>query len=437
MRARAPGRGHPSVFQPRDPLGQILIGFLCGFPFGPIDRPTQIRDCRSIRRNGSRADGISASVFFLFSIGGWRKYLFRNEHPVTFFFFSAQPEYSPRSNIREYSEKKVAHRRYPLLPPVRSRHLRDLTKHATDAEADTYKRLAAACAAVGPGEVGDFAHADALRAAFNDISQTSISQPAKKSWKKSSSSEKSGGFTPSSFTSSSDAFVATTPGAAGHAALLNLRHSFLWVKTEREAATKDDDADQPPRGPNDDDRPILASATATPMKRDVATETGVMVMEPYLRAHFVISRPTERYQRLLDTLPPHFVGAHERLARLVDFMSEQMLASFKERGMPVPPWRQNKSILSKWFLPTAKSVSTPPTPSGSPPMSNGSKGRSTGRRASVNFDVVGGRGVFFGVGYGTPSGLGKEPYESSRGVEKVAMGSLSSSMRLLRDAMIA
>lgn len=328
-----------------------------------------------------------------------------------------------------------------LLPPVRSRHLRNLTKHATDAEADTYKRLAAACAAVGPGEVGDFAHADALRAAFNDIDVTDVTDKAttklaKKSWKKSSSSEKSGGFTSSSSTSSSDAFVATTPGAAGHAALLNLRHSFLWVKTEP-AATIDEDEDASASAADDDDaspqRP-RASATATPMKApdSLATETGVMVMEPHLRAHFVISRPTERYQRLLDTLPPHFVGAHERLARLVDFMSEQMLASFKERGMPVPPWRQNKSILSKWFLPTAKSLSQPPTPSGSPPMSNGSKGRSTGRRASVNFDVVGGRGVFFGVGYGT-----QEPYESSRGVEKVAMGSLSSSMRLLRDAMIA
>ena len=99
--------------------------------------------------------------------------------------------------------------------------------------------------------------------------------------------------------------------------------------------------------------------------------------------------------------------------------------------MPVPPWRQNKSILSKWFLPTAKSISQPNTPAGSPPMS---KGRSTGRRASVNFDVVGGRGVFFGVGYGTQ----ELPYESSRGVEgKVAMGSLSSSVRLLRDAMMA
>lgn len=225
--------------------------------------------------------------------------------------------------------------------------------------------------------------------------------------------------------------MATTPGAAGHAALLNLRHSFLWVKTEP-AATIDEDAASADADDASPQRP-RASATATPMKRDVATETGVMVMEPYLRAHFVISRPTERYQRLLDTLPPHFVGPHERLARLVDFMSEQMLASFKERGMPVPPWRQNKSILSKWFLPTAKSLSQPPTPSGSPPMSsNGSKGRSTSRRASVNFDVVGGRGVFFGIGYGT-----QEPYESSRGVEKVAMGSLSSSMRLLRDAMIA
>ena len=286
---------------------------------------------------------------------------------------------------------------------------------------------------MGPGEVGDFAHIEAVRCAFDKLANANpddldvpLDHLIHGSKKKKAEQRRAGGFSVGS-----NAFVATTPGAAGHAALLNLRHSFLWIKTGQDAST-----DTPMDKETDESRglPVYASASATPMKPEDATSTGVLLMEPYLRAHFVISRPTERYERLLDTLPPHFVGSHKRLAALVDFMSEQMLASFKERGMPVPPWRQNKSILSKWFLPTAKSLSQDSTPAGSPPMSNGSsnKGRSTGRRASVNFDVVGGRGVFFGVGYGT-----QEPHEPSRGIEKVAMGSsLSSSLRLLRDAMI-
>ena len=188
--------------------------------------------------------------------------------------------------------------------------------------------------------------------------------------------------------------------------------------------------------------PVYASASATPMKPEDATSTGVLLMEPYLRAHFVISRPTERYERLLDTLPPHFVGSHKRLATLVDFMSEQMLASFKERGMPVPPWRQNKSILSKWFLPTATSRSQPTTPAGSPPAPGvhgvRTNSQSRSRRASVNFDVVGGSGVFFGVGYGVElygcEGLGSGEKKSP------PVGSLSSLVKSagfrLRDAVV-
>ena len=52
------------------------------------------------------------------------------------------------------------------------------------------------------------------------------------------------------------------------------------------------------------------------------------------------------------------MGTHQTLVRLVDFMCEQMNGSFRESGMSVPPWRKNKAILSKWFLPTATSSTT-------------------------------------------------------------------------------
>ena len=297
--------------------------------------------------------------------------------------------------------------------------------------------------------MGDFAHIEAVRCAFDklaDANPDDLDVPPDHligagSKKKKAEQRRAGG----SFSKGSNAFVATTPGAAGHAALLNLRHSFLWIKTGADASNGSADAmDTPMDKETDESRglPVYASASATPMKPEDATSTGVLLMEPYLRAHFVISRPTERYERLLDTLPPHFVGSHKRLATLVDFMSEQMLASFKERGMPVPPWRQNKSILSKWFLPTATSRSQPTTPAGSPPAPGvhgvRTNSQSRSRRASVNFDVVGGSGVFFGVGYGVElygcEGLGSGEKKSP------PVGSLSSLVKSagfrLRDAVV-
>ena len=118
-------------------------------------------------------------------------------------------------------------------------------------------------------------------------------------------------------------------------------------------------------------------------------------MEPDIKAHFVISRPTPAYARLVDALPSTFVGTHQTLVRLVDFMCEQMNGSFRESGMSVPPWRKNKAILSKWFLPTATSRSHPATPSGSPERGSKVKKQDSGRRMS--FDLVGG-GDVVGVG---------------------------------------
>ena len=137
-----------------------------------------------------------------------------------------------------------------------------------------------------------------------------------------------------------------------------------------------------------------ATASAAP-----AGEETVLVMEPDIKAHFVISRSTPAYARLVDALPSTFVGTHQTLVRLVDFMCEQMNGSFRESGMSVPPWRKNKAILSKWFLPTATSRSHPTTPSGSPERTSQKlKKQDSGRRMS--FAWCGGEVVGVGVSYG-------------------------------------
>lgn len=117
--------------------------------------------------------------------------------------------------------------------------------------------------------------------------------------------------------------VSTTPGAYGSAALLNLRHKFLWIRA--------------------------------PAVHGMEAQQQRIILELDLKAHFIISRATSNYQRLVDALPEHFIGTHRRLVELVEFMSEQMTASFRESGMSIPPWRQPKSILSKWHMSTVAS----------------------------------------------------------------------------------
>ena len=300
------------------------------------------------------------------------------------------------------------------------------------------KRFEAACAEVGPGEVGDATHIDAVRRAFNAYDCDPWGEPVRRRPRSPECDEDA--CDAAAGTSGDQAFVATTPGAVGHAALLNLRHSFLWLKVDLEEDASADPSAAPsdslhpagfaeavlskkgaepfvagraalahapvpvaggadlaarrgaaPRGPAD----VSAARSAAIGAESALLADTVLVMEPDIKAHFVISRPTPAYARLVDALPSTFVGTHQTLVRLVDFMCEQMNGSFRESGMSVPPWRKNKAILSKWFLPTATSRSHPTTPSGSPERRSQVKKQDSGRRMS--FDLVGG-GEVVGVG---------------------------------------
>ena len=318
--------------------------------------------------------------------------------------------------------------------------MRQLSRPSSRVVQAIAKRFQAACAEVGPGEVGDARHIESVRRAFNAYDYDPWGEPVR--WRP--PSPESPRAVDDAFigagASGDQAFVATTPGAVGHAALLNLRHSFLWLKVDLEGDASVDPSAAPgdslhptafaeakaaaaiaeraalshapvpvaggadlaarrgaaPRGPAD----VSAARSAAIGAESALLADTVLVMEPDIKAHFVISRPTPAYARLVDALPSTFVGTHQTLVRLVDFMCEQMNGSFRESGMSVPPWRKNKAILSKWFLPTATSRSHPATPSGSPEQSLSKvKKQDSGRRMS--FDLVwGGEVVGVGVSYG-------------------------------------
>lgn len=281
-------------------------------------------------------------------------------------------------------------------------------------ERSIHKRFQCAYDEVGPGDVGDAKHIEQLRRAFNAYEYDPWGEPVRKRPVSPQGMlhdkvlhDKAEKDALDDALADDQAFVATTPGAVGHAALLNLRHSFLWLKLPSDEVDGDASDNLQQRSPTEE-QPVTRLATSAhgpvPLNAhlpsvletsssSVDTASTILIMEPDIKAHFVISRPTAAYQRLVDTLPKCFVGTHHSLVKLVDFICEQMVASFLEADMSVPPWRKNKAILSKWFLPTAKSASHPGTPTGSP---EGSKQKKDSVRR-MSFDLVGGGNVV-GVG---------------------------------------
>lgn len=244
---------------------------------------------------------------------------------------------------------------------ARVRLARELTRPKNDLARAIRDRFDAACLEVGPGEMGDDAHVERLRVAFEAISAaadddddfhsrrpTTASSHVAEGYV-SDGSECSGRGGGSVSGSTSRANVAVAPGSTGRAALLNLRHAFLWIDvggggaaaTTAAAARAD---------------PSSSDASPAPPAPPARDDETTLILEPDIRAHFVVSRPTEAYSRLLRSLPERFVGTRLDLAKLVDVVCDEMRASFDANGMSQPPWRRPSSIMSKWLVPAQSCV---------------------------------------------------------------------------------
>jgi uncharacterized protein (TIGR01615 family) len=114
-------------------------------------------------------------------------------------------------------------------------------------------------------------------------------------------------------------------GGSGVAVFSNLRHSFLVV-------TAPDGTD--------------------------------FIVEPHFREQFEISQPTARYSGLLGMLPEVMVAPAARLEPLVALLCSEMSLAFEQHGLSLPPWRQSKSLLSKWLPSKARDLDI--SPYGSP-----------------------------------------------------------------------
>jgi uncharacterized protein (TIGR01615 family) len=100
--------------------------------------------------------------------------------------------------------------------------------------------------------------------------------------------------------------------------LTNLRHQFAYVA-----------ADFSDVGARDESRQLL--------------------IEFNLRQQFSIASPTERFAAALSMVPDEFVGTKASLMELISLLSFEVEQAFKDRNMCLPPWRQARSLLSKWF----------------------------------------------------------------------------------------
>mmetsp|Transcript_10561 Transcript_10561/g.30077 ORF Transcript_10561/g.30077 Transcript_10561/m.30077 type:complete len:334 (-) Transcript_10561:15-1016(-) len=104
-------------------------------------------------------------------------------------------------------------------------------------------------------------------------------------------------------------------GGSGYHCLVNLRHRFMYVLQ-----------------PSDD-----------------GTEEELIVVDPNFRDQFLISSCTPRYQAVLNSLPLEFVGTKHQLVGTVALLCDEVQFAFVENRLRVPPWRQLRSVLSKWF----------------------------------------------------------------------------------------
>mmetsp|Transcript_42536 Transcript_42536/g.76267 ORF Transcript_42536/g.76267 Transcript_42536/m.76267 type:complete len:296 (-) Transcript_42536:272-1159(-) len=115
--------------------------------------------------------------------------------------------------------------------------------------------------------------------------------------------------------------------------LSNLRHTFLYVAAEQE------------------------------------TRTGAVervIVEPHFREHFEIANACPGYMEILDAVPVEFVGSRECLFSLVSSLCHEIAHEFEIKGLMLPPWRQVKGMLSKWFPAQARDTeceASPPGPS--------------------------------------------------------------------------
>ncbi|XP_074569834.1 uncharacterized protein LOC141826479 [Curcuma longa] len=122
---------------------------------------------------------------------------------------------------------------------------------------------------------------------------------------------------------------------------------------------------------------------------DVVAEEEVeevrYVVDLSFAAEFRVARASEKYEQLANRLPEVMVARPEMVRQVVRTVGDAARRSLRQQGMPVPPWRKGRYMMSKWLGPYRRTVNAVPGSAGaSASGSGGAKCRTVGFTAAVN-----------------------------------------------------
>ncbi|KAG6481888.1 uncharacterized protein LOC122017420 [Zingiber officinale] len=102
-------------------------------------------------------------------------------------------------------------------------------------------------------------------------------------------------------------------------------------------------------------------------------------------AEFRVARASEKYEQLVSRLPEVMVARPEMVRRVVRTVGDAARRSLRQQGMPVPPWRKGRYMMSKWLGSYRRTVNAVPASAGaSASGGGGAKCRTVGFTAAVN-----------------------------------------------------
>ncbi|GMH39949.1 hypothetical protein BSKO_07853 [Bryopsis sp. KO-2023] len=92
----------------------------------------------------------------------------------------------------------------------------------------------------------------------------------------------------------------------------------------------------------------------------LAYQKTPVVVDPRFKEQFAIAHPSPWFEGLLKVMSSEFVGHPDALKRLVSLVCDEMLKVFVEQKLSIPPWRNQKAMLSKWTGPISEYIKTRP-----------------------------------------------------------------------------
>lgn len=86
----------------------------------------------------------------------------------------------------------------------------------------------------------------------------------------------------------------------------------------------------------------------------LAYQQTPVVVDPRFKEQFAIAHPSPWFEGLLKVMSNEYVGHPDSLKRLVSLVCDEMLKAFVEQKLSIPPWRNQKAMLSKWTGPISE-----------------------------------------------------------------------------------